>query len=126
MEKQNFYICKHCGNIAVLVISSGVPLVCCGEKMSVITPNTTDASQEKHVPVAIKEGDKLVVKVGEVPHPMEEKHFIQFIYVQTKNGGQKKNLSPSDEPTATFSFVNDEPIAVYEYCNLHGLWVKEI
>ena len=122
MEKQKFYVCKHCGNIAVLVINKGVALNCCGEKMSEIAPNTVDASQEKHVPHAILDGNKLTVKVGEVAHPMEEKHLIQFIYVETKNGGQKKKLNPSDEPTATFVFENDEPIAVYEYCNLHGLW----
>ena len=126
MGKSKFYICKHCGNVAGLVVDKRVPLVCCGEKMGEITPNTTDASQEKHVPVVTKDGNNLVVKVGDVLHPMEESHLIEFIYVETKNGGQRKKLKAGDEPSASFSFVDDEPVAVYEYCNLHGLWVKEI
>ena len=126
MGKAKFYVCKHCGNVAGLVVDKGVPLGCCGEKMSELVANTVDASREKHVPSVSKEAGKIVVKVGDIAHPMEEKHFIEFVYVEAKNSGQKKKLSPSDEPTATFTFVDDEPVAVYAYCNIHGLWVTQI
>jgi len=126
MSKQKFYVCSHCGNIAALVIDKGAPLSCCGEKMLALIPNTVDASQEKHVPVVTKTGNTISVKVGSIPHPMEEKHYIMFIYVETKNGGQKKRLNAGEKPEAEFSFINDEPVAVYEYCNIHGLWKTEL
>lgn len=126
MSNQKFYICKHCGNVAALAVDKGTPLSCCGEKMSELVPNTVDASQEKHVPIVTKNGNSISVTVGSVLHPMEEKHYIMFIYVQTKNGGQKKKLAPGVEPKTEFTFINDEPVAVYEYCNIHGLWKTEL
>ena len=125
-RKQRFFICNHCKNLASLIEDRGVPMVCCGEKMTELIPNTADASGEKHLPEVTLEGENLKVQVGSVLHPMTDEHYITFIYVETEQGGQRKNLKPGDEPIAEFSFVNDKPIAVYEYCNLHGIWVVEI
>jgi len=126
MKSQRFYICKHCGNVTGMAVNSGVVPSCCGEKMAELVPNTVDASHEKHVPSVTISAGGMTVRVGEVAHPMEEKHFIGFVFVETKNGGQKKNLRPGDEPVATFAFAADEPVAVYAYCNIHGLWVCEV
>jgi superoxide reductase len=94
--------------------------------MEELVPNTVDAAKEKHVPVVTVEGNKVVVEVGSVAHPMLEEHFIQWIYLQTKNGGQRKCLVPGQEPKAVFALEDDEVVAVYEYCNLHGLWKTEV
>ena len=121
--EQKFYICAHCGNIIAYVKNSGVPVMCCGEKMQEIVPGTVDASLEKHVPVYTVEGNKVCVKVGAVTHPMQEEHYIQWISLQTKQGNQRKVLKPTDAPEACFCLCDgDEVEAVYEYCNLHGLW----
>ena len=120
------YKCKHCGNIVEKLYDSGVPLVCCGEQMDEIKANTTEAAVEKHIPVVSVVGNTVQVEVGSTLHPMEEKHYIQWIIILTKNGYQRKDLKPGDEPKAVFSLDNDELIAVYEYCNLHGLWKKEL
>ena len=121
--EQKFYICAHCGNIIAFVKNSGVPVMCCGEKMQEIVPGTVDASLEKHVPVYTVEGNKVCVKVGAVTHPMQEEHYIQWISLQTKQGNQRKVLKPTDAPEACFCLCDgDEVEAVYEYCNLHGLW----
>jgi len=126
-EEQKFYICKQCGNIIGLINNSGVPLVCCGEEMTELVPNTTDAAVEKHVPVVRTEGQKVIVEIGSVEHPMTEKHYIMWIYIQTQKGGQRKNLTPSDKPFAEFMLTDDDKLEiVYEYCNLHGLWKKEV
>lgn len=117
-----FFICKHCGNLVGMVLNKGVPLVCCGEKMSELVPNTVEASVEKHLPVVSKNANTLTVSVGSVAHPMEEAHHIEFIYVQTKKGGQRKCLEIGSAPTATFAIVDDEVVSVFAYCNLHGLW----
>ncbi len=121
--EQKFYICKHCGKIMALVKESGVPIMCCGQKMSEIIPGTTDASVEKHVPVAKQEGNKVVVTVGVVEHPMAPEHYIEWVSVQTKQGNQRKALKPGDAPTCCFALCEgDEVEAVYAYCNLHSLW----
>ncbi|MDF2904771.1 MAG: hypothetical protein K0R34_92 [Herbinix sp.] len=125
-DEHKFYRCKHCGNIVGMIHNSGVPVVCCGEEMEELVANTVDASKEKHVPAVSIVGNTVKVDVGTIPHPMEEKHFIQWIYLQTKNGGQRKGLKPGSEPTAVFALDNDEVVAVYEYCNLHGLWKTEL
>ena len=115
-----FFKCKHCGNVIVKTVDSGVPVVCCGEKMEELVANTVDASQEKHVPVVTKVDECTIkVEVGSVAHPMAPEHHISFIYVETENGGILANLK--DKPEATFCICNDKPVAVYEYCNLHGL-----
>ena len=118
-----FYKCKHCGNIVAYIENKGVPIMCCGEKMEPIEPNTTDAAGEKHVPVITIDGKLVTVAVGEVEHPMLPEHYIQWIVLETKEGRQRKTLQPGDKPVATFALTDtDEVIAAYEYCNLHGLW----
>lgn len=125
MSEVKFFKCMHCGNIAGLIHNSGVPMVCCGEKMTELVPNTTDAAQEKHVPVVKIDGSSVTVTVGSTLHPMEEKHYIQWIYIQTSLGGQRHALKPGDKPETTFALTQGETfIAAYEYCNLHGLWKK--
>ena len=121
-----FYICRHCGNIIGMIKSSGVPVFCCGEKMQQLTPNSVEASGEKHIPVVTVEGDKIKVSVGSAEHPMLAEHFIEWIYVQTEKGGQRKSLKAGDAPTVEFALAGDKAVAVYAYCNLHGLWVKEL
>ncbi|MDI9510037.1 MAG: desulfoferrodoxin [Clostridiales bacterium] len=125
-KEPKFFKCKHCGNIIEKLYDSGVSVVCCGEDMERMVANTVDASQEKHVPSVSVVGNIVQVDVGEVLHPMEEKHYIMWIYLHTKNGGQRKDLVPGQDPKAVFAIEDDEVIAVYEYCNLHGLWKKEI
>lgn len=117
-----FYRCEHCGNIVTFVENKGVPVMCCGQKMTELEPGTTDAAQEKHVPVVEKNGDKVKVTVGSVEHPMTEEHLIQWVCLETKNGSQIKYLKAGEKPEAEFSLNDDELVAVYEYCNLHGLW----
>lgn len=116
-----FYQCVHCGNVIIKVVDSGVPIVCCGEEMEELIPNTVDASGEKHVPVVTRLDQQTIkVEVGSVHHPMLPEHHIAFIYVETPRGGIRVDLN--DRPEAVV-FVGDEPVtAVYEYCNLHGLW----
>lgn len=125
MSELKFYVCKHCGNIIAFAKKSGVPVICCGEPMQELIPNTTDASVEKHVPVVIVEEGKVTVNIGEAAHPMTEAHYIEWIAVQTKNGNQRKALSPSDPPQAEFPLLpGDEVIQTVAFCNLHGLWKK--
>ena len=118
-----FYRCPHCGNIVVKVKDSGVPVVCCGAPMQELVPNTGDGAGEKHVPVYRREGNEVVVRVGSVDHPMLDNHYIEWIMLQTKSGNQRKLLKPGEEPTRRFLVdPSDEVLAVYEYCNLHGLY----
>ncbi len=122
-----FFTCKHCGNIIGFVKDKGVPILCCGEKMSEIVAGSTDAAVEKHVPSVTIEGNIVKVQVGSVPHPMTEEHFIEWISLHSKEGNQRKGLSPSDEPCACFALCdNDSVEIVYAYCNLHGLWKAEL
>ena len=125
MTELKFYLCKHCGNIIAFAKNSGVPVMCCGEKMTEIVPNTTDAAVEKHVPVVTAEGNKVTVSIGSVAHPMTEAHYIDWVAIQTKNGNQRKALLPTDEPKAEFPlFPGDEVLTALAHCNLHGLWKK--
>ena len=120
-----FYKCRHCGNVVIKVVDSRVPVVCCGEKMEELIPNTVDASNEKHVPkVTFMDGCTMKVEVGSVPHPMTPEHHICFIYVETENGGIRVDLK--DKPEAVIALGDEKPVAVYEYCNLHGLWKTNI
>ena len=121
--EQRFFVCEICGNIIAMVKPSGVPVMCCGKKMKEIVPNTTDAAQEKHVPVWTKEGNLVKVRVGSVAHPMIPAHYIEWVSLQTKAGNQRKALAPEQAPEVTFALTDgDEVEAVYAYCNLHGLW----
>lgn len=123
MMEQHFFICKVCGNIIAMVKPSGVPIMCCGQKMQELKPGTSDGAFEKHVPVFTVEGDKVIVRVGSTLHPMTEEHHIEWISIQTKQGNQRKQLVPGQEPVACFKLCDDdELVAVYAYCNIHGLW----
>ncbi len=125
MTKVNeIYKCDICGNIVEMVNPGAGELVCCDEKMILQKENTTDAAIEKHVPVIEKTEKGFLIKVGDVPHPMEEKHYIQWIEILTNGTSYKKFLKPGDKPEAEF-YTKAEQITAREYCNLHGLWKKE-
>ncbi len=119
------YKCNICGNIVEAVHTGVGSLVCCGQEMQLQLENTTDGAVEKHVPVVERSGNKIVVKVGENAHPMEESHYIEWIELVTDNLNYKKFLNPGDKPEVEFEISEDvENIIVREYCNLHGLWKK--
>lgn len=121
-----FYVCSHCGNVVEKVKDAKVPVMCCGKKMEELVPNTVEASGEKHVPVVTVEGDHLTVNVGAVNHPMEEKHFIEWVRVETENGNLFRRLIPGSAPNVVFHLGGEKASAVYAYCNLHGLWKTEL
>jgi len=120
-----FFICETCGNIIAVVKESGVPMMCCGKKMTEIKAGTTDAAVEKHVPVFEVKDNKVIVTVGEVEHPMVDEHYIEWIALCTNKGNQRKALKPGDKPSVCFALCEGEEVeAVYAYCNLHSLWKK--
>ena len=121
-----FYVCEHCGNIIGVIHNAGVPMMCCGQKMTLLEPGTVEASHEKHIPVVEKNGDIVKVTIGSVAHPMLEEHHIVWIYLQTNRGGQRKCLPIGGEPTVSFALCEETPVAVYAYCNLHGLWKTDL
>lgn len=121
--EENFYICKHCGNITKKINDSGVPIVCCGENMQTLVANTTEASNEKHIPVYSLQNNIVNVIVGSIEHPMSTEHYIKWIYLKTNKGSQIKYLNPNEKPQTFFCICNDEQVInVYAYCNLHSLW----
>ena len=121
--EMEFYRCKHCGQIIAIVKKTGVPIICCGEPMEKIVPGTSDGAVEKHLPVYEIKGNKVIVSVGSVAHPMVAEHYIEWVSLQTKMGNQRKALRPNDEPKVCFTICEgDEVEAVYAYCNLHSLW----
>lgn len=121
--EQKFLRCNVCGNLVEQINATAVPIMCCGQPMMELKAGTTDGAAEKHVPIYEVNGNVVTVKVGSVEHPMTPEHYIQWIDIQTTGGIQRVNLTPSDKPEATFTInEGDEVIAVYEYCNLHGLW----
>lgn len=118
-----FYRCSHCGNVAAKEADFGVKLVCCGEVMKELVPNTHDGAGEKHVPVVKVDGNKVSVSVGEVEHPMLDVHYIMFIAIETTHGKQVKYLKPGEKPYAEFVLAQgEELVKAYEFCNLHSLW----
>lgn len=118
--------CRHCGNIAHKIYDSKVPMMCCGEKMEELIPNTSDGAGEKHVPVIERDGDVLKVFIGEVPHPMIKEHYITHIFLEVENRLCMLTLNYDDEPNATFNVKGLKgKVTVYEYCNIHGLWKAE-
>ncbi|MCR5272719.1 MAG: desulfoferrodoxin Dfx [Lachnospiraceae bacterium] len=123
-----FFKCNKCGNfITFLTEKSGCTPMCCGEEMVELTANTTDGALEKHVPAVEVSGNTVCIKVGEVEHPMLDNHYIQFVILETDKGYMKKDLKPGETPAVSFVCAEGEkPVAAYEYCNLHGLWKKEI
>ena len=126
MNNHTFYVCKTCGNIVTKVNDSGVGVVCCGKPMEEMIPGSASASAEKHSPVYAIDENKVFVMVGEAEHPMQPEHFIQWIAIETTSGGQIKYLSPGEKPAASFRISSQEQLlAVYACCNLHGLWKTE-
>ena len=120
---KKFYRCDHCGIIVGVVEEGGGTLICCGEPMRALEANTTDAAQEKHVPVVEVNGSLVTVTVGSVAHPMLEEHHIAWIALETDQGSQIKYLQPGQAPRVSFALAEGEKVeAVYAYCNLHGLW----
>ncbi|MBQ4036622.1 MAG: (2Fe-2S)-binding protein [Clostridia bacterium] len=122
MSEIRFYRCETCGNLTGMIHDAGVPMMCCGKKMTRLEPNVTEASREKHLPVLSRNGDQLHVFVGDEAHPMTEEHAILWVYLQTDRGGQRKCLKAGDLPFVTFSLQEEEPLCAYAWCNLHGLW----
>ena len=121
-----FYKCAHCGQIILKVKETAVPVVCCGEAMKQLVPNTTDAANEKHVPVVNVNGNVVKVVVGEVEHPMLDVHYIEWIVLETNLGYHQAKLNPGQKPEATFVLVEGEQVVkAYEYCNLHSLWATK-
>ena len=121
-----FYICKTCGKIIAIVKETAVPTMCCGQKMEELIPGSVDASQEKHVPDVKVDGSMVEVNVGSVNHPMEEVHWIEWVQLVTDKGSYRKWLNPGEAPNVKFLLKEEKPLTVYAYCNLHGLWKKEL
>lgn len=125
--KRKFLLCRHCGNLIEMINDSGITPICCGEEMQVLTANSKEAATEKHIPVIEVTAQQVKVTIGEVLHPMEEAHYIEWIYLETTRGIKRVNLKPGEEPIANFSLLKDEEVlSAYAYCNLHGLWIKEL
>lgn len=116
------YKCEICGLIVQVVKHGGGQLVCCNKPMVELKENTVDASVEKHVPVIEKVDGGVLVKVGSVDHPMEDKHFIEWIEVYVDNKVYRKHLSPGEKPEAVFEVEYKDGITAKAYCNLHGYW----
>lgn len=120
-QVNGIYKCELCGNVVEVLVAGGGDLICCGQEMALLEEKTADSSLEKHVPVIEKDGTKVTVTVGSVPHPMQEKHYIQFIELIADGKVLRKQLKPGDEPVAVFETAATE-LSAREYCNLHGLW----
>ena len=121
-----FYYCRHCKQLVYVVKKTGANLVCCGENMQELVANTTDAANEKHVPVVNVNGNVVKVVVGEVEHPMLDVHYIEWIVLETNLGYHQAKLNPGQKPEATFVLVEGEQVVkAYEYCNLHSLWATK-
>ncbi len=122
-----FYKCEKCGSFVIKINEAACTPVCCGDPMTELIPGTSDGAHEKHVPVVEVDGNKVTVKVGEVEHPMMEAHYIQYVWLETDKGFMQKDLKPEEKPVAEFVLADGEKaVAAYEFCNLHGLWKKEI
>ncbi len=126
MHPTRFFTCTHCGNLVGLVIDKDVPMQCCGGNMVELIPGSVDAAKEKHLPVVKVDGDKVCVCVGSVEHPMTDEHSIDWVYLQTERGGQRKGLRAGEKPELCFALCDDKPVSAYAYCNLHGLWKTDI
>ena len=124
MTKQfEVYKCEVCGNMTKVVHASGGTMVCCGKPMTLQQEKNADQGKEKHVPVVEKSAKGIIVKLGSVPHPMEEKHYIEWIEVRTGNNVSAKGLLPGEKPEAEFS-IADTNVKARAYCNVHGLWTN--
>ena len=123
-EKVNYFKCPVCGNIIEVIDGNIDRIKCCGKEWELLVANTLDASLEKHVPVYEVDNNEIVVKVGDIIHPMEEKHYITFISLVTDDKLITVDLKPGDEPVVRLPYVPNADI--YEYCNLHGLWKSTV
>lgn len=121
MENSRFYYCKHCKNLVGMIQNSGVPIYCCGEKMVNLEPNEQEGT-EKHKPVVKVDGNTVFVSIGKISHPMEEDHYIEWVYLQTDIGGHRRALVCGSAPEAVFKLTDETPVCVYVYCNKHGLY----
>lgn len=121
---RKFLRCEICGNTVGMIEDSGANIVCCGQDMTLLSPNTVDAAQEKHIPVAKWEDGKLVVTVGSTAHPMTEEHHIAWIAIAHGKLTQRASLDHTGAPSVTF-LMDKSPVTIYAYCNLHGLWMAE-
>ena len=122
----NIYYCKHCKRICYTYPVDST-LVCCGDEMTLLQPKTTDQGNEKHLPVVERVSEGVIsVKVGSVTHPMLPEHFIQWIFIEQGDSYQIKTFIPGEEPVALFHVKKNVPIKVFEFCNLHGLWMTEV
>jgi len=120
-KRLELYKCQHCGNIIEVMHGGGANIVCCGENMQLQAENTVDAAKEKHVPVIEKGDGTITVKVGSVTHPMDEKHYIEWIELIADGKAYRQFLKPGEVPAAVFN-VSANNVTVREFCNLHGLW----
>ncbi len=120
-ELNQVYKCNICGNIVEILHVGQGQLVCCGELMELLEEKTIDEGKEKHVPIINREGDKVIVRVGEVLHPMEENHYIEWIEILCENACFRKLLKPGNKPEALF-VINNNDFLIRIYCNIHGLW----
>lgn len=124
MENVRFYKCKKCGNIIGLIDGDADRITCCGEQMELLKANTIDAAVEKHVPIYEKNGEEIIVKVGEADHPMEEDHYIMWIAQVSENTTTRVRLHAGEKAMAKFPYI---PGAIlYAYCNKHGLWKNDV
>ena len=120
-----FYKCNHCGNVITKVVDKNVPVICCGEQMKELFPNTVEAAVEKHKPEIKIDGDKVTIQVGSVEHPMTDDHHIQFVAVELSDRSGIINLVPGQKPVVQIQLKPGQKIEkVYAYCNLHGLWMN--
>ena len=126
MKNVKFYVCPHCGNLVEMVNDAGVKPVCCGQKMNELVPNTVEASGEKHIPAVTVSDGIVEVNVGSVDHPMVDVHWIEWVQLITDKGSYRKALNPGEAPNVKFLLNDEKPIAVYAYCNLHGLWKTDL
>ncbi|MBR5302713.1 MAG: desulfoferrodoxin [Clostridia bacterium] len=126
MKNTKFYHCPECGLIVETIHDSTITPVCCGLKMDELKPNTVEASGEKHIPAVTVQGNTVTVNVGSVDHPMQDVHYIEWVQLVTENGSQRKYLTPGQSPKVVFTLTDDKPLAVFAYCNLHGLWKTEL
>ena len=125
-NERMFLKCSICGNIVGIVEDAGPTLVCCGQEMKQLMPNTMDAALEKHVPVAERKGGEIEVHIGSVPHPATEEHHISWVVLAGESNTQRATLGHTAEPRVSFCVNSDESVSVYAYCNLHGLWASEV
>lgn len=126
-DSKKFFMCSICGNLIEMVESKGPKVVCCGKPMNELVANTTEASVEKHIPVVNVDGNKVNVQVGSTLHPKTQEHHINWIYLVTTEGVQRKHLEIESDPIAEFALIEGEKVLeAYAYCNLHGLWKVEL